>query len=206
MSALEHDFSDRRTAPRIRIDGSMSALIGRGDGELIDLSRRGAKVRHTSLVRRGSTVRISFQCAEGRFSANAEVLASRVIAIGANGTTYESRVRFVNVDAESQTTLDRSLEAIAVRDMRKWVANLHGWSEESATATPPPITGAFLRCRLLGNRWEVKCTSTTAQPPDGFVVAATTPDAEIVTLCATYFRADEDARTTIRKIAAAALE
>ncbi|HYH07877.1 MAG TPA: PilZ domain-containing protein [Thermoanaerobaculia bacterium] len=206
MSALEHDYSDRRAAPRVRIDGSISALIGRGDGELIDLSRRGAKIRHTSLVRRGSAVRISFQCAEGRFSANAEVLASRVVAIGESGTTYESRLRFANVDAESQQTLDRSLDAISVRDMRKWVANLRGWSDESSAPQAPVIAGAFLRCRLVGIRWEVKCTSSTEQPPDGFVVPAHTPDAEIVTLCDTYYRADEDGRHTIRMMAAAAVE
>lgn len=206
MTALEHDYSDRRSAPRVRIDGLVSALIGRGDGELVDLSRHGAKIRHTSLVRRGATVRISFQCVEGRFSANAEVLASRVLAIGGNGTTYESRVRFASVDAESQRTLDRVLEAVSVRDMRKWVANLRGWSEESSAPVTPTLSGAFLRCRLLGTRWEVKCTSTAAQPPDGFVLPAHTPDAEILTLCDTYYRADEAGRATIRMMAAASVE
>jgi hypothetical protein len=206
MSALEQDYSDRRRAPRVRIEGTMSAIFGRGDGELVDLSRRGAKIRHSSVVGRGATVRLTFQCGDGRFSANAEVLASRVIAIGGNGTTYESRLRFETVDDESQQTLDRVLEGVTVRDMRKWVANLHGWSDESTLPATPTLSGAFLRCRLLGARWEVKCTSTAAQPPDGFVVPAHTPDAEILTLCDTYYRADEAERETIRAMAAAAVE
>ena len=62
MSALEYvSPSDRRTAPRIRIAGEVPVLIGRGQGVLMDLSERGAKVRHRTVVRRGGSIRISIE-------------------------------------------------------------------------------------------------------------------------------------------------
>lgn len=205
MSALETDLSDRRRAERVRIDGKIPALIGRGDGQLIDLSRSGAKIRHTTLVGRGATVRVSFQCSERRFSASAEVLASRVVTIGGGDTQYESRLRFTAIDPGSDATLERALEAIATDDMRKWVANLRGWSDDAAPQLHA-TRASFLRCRLAGTRWEVKCTTSPTQPEDGFLLPATTPDSEVITLCSTYLGADDEARRAIRLMAAAAVE
>lgn len=211
MSALEqgslNDY-ERRSTPRLRVAGTIPALIGRGEGVLIDLSERGAKLRHSTMVRRGAVLRVSFEWDRSRFSASAEVLASRLVSLGDEKTPamYESRLRFTNVDTAAAQVLARTLDAIAGRDARRWVANLRGWSDEIASNVTQLTSASFIRCRLAGIRWEVKCTRDATQPEDGFVLPSTLDDNEIVKLCADYLRADSDGRHVIRLLAAAAVE
>ena len=214
MSALEQgsiDINERRSAPRLRVAGTIPALIGRGAGFLVDLSERGAKIRHSTMVRRYATVRIAFTWEGAQFSASAEVVGSRVVSIGSadQPTMYESRLRFLAVSPEAQRVLSRTLDSLAGRDMRRWVANLRGWHDEidrTPAPAPAPAGTGYLRCRLVGMRWDVKATNELAQPADGFLLPAGIDDNEIVKLCADYLRADTDGRQVMRLMAAASVE
>jgi len=212
MSALEQgsiDINERRSTPRLRVAGTIPALIGRGAGFLVDLSERGAKIRHSTMVRRGATVRIAFDWERAHFAASAEVVGSRVVSIGSadEPAMYESRLRFLALPPEARLVLSRALDSLAGQDMRRWVANLRGWGEEiDHTPAPAPVATSYLRCRLLGTRWEVKATNERTQPADGFLVPAGIDDNEIVKLCADYLRADTDGRRVMRLMAAASVE
>jgi hypothetical protein len=208
VSALEqlaYTSRNRRSAERLLVAGSVVVIFGRGEGRLVDLSQRGARIRHSAPVRRGAAVRVSFEWQHARFSATAEVLSSRMVSIDA-GLSYESRVRFTFVDDESERVLAIALEGIAGRATRRWVANLHGWSDESHPEPTPFPTNSYIRCRLLGNRWEIKRTTDPIQPVDGFAVPSDSPDTGIETLCDNYSRGNADERLLIRLLAAAAIE
>jgi hypothetical protein len=207
MSAIQpltDDSQDRRRAERLRVAGTIAVIFGRGQGVLIDLSQRGARIRHSSPVRRGASARLSFEWERLRFSATAEVLAARVISLGA-GPSYESRVRFTAIEPDSESVLAVALAGIAGQNVRRWVANLRGWNEDSQSPVAQP-TGSYIRCRLHGGWWERKCTSDTTQPADGFLLPSDSIETEIATLCDSYARADEDERQMIRTMAAAAVE
>ncbi|HKR62962.1 MAG TPA: PilZ domain-containing protein [Thermoanaerobaculia bacterium] len=215
MSALEQTpypistpVAERRTAPRLRVTESLPVFVGRGVGTLVDLSATGARVRHAVQAQRGSNVRLTFEWHGERFGATAEVLSSRVVSLG-NGespTIYESRLRFRLLTDAARDLLDRVLVAIENEDVRRWVANLRGWNAgESASPARIPIKGSYLRCRLLGRRWERKWTQDASQPNDGFVLPETTGPRDVDELCATYENADDDGRNLIRLIAAASL-
>ena len=208
MSALELEqfpFSNRRTTERLRVAGSIAVVFGRGEGMLVDLSPHGARIRHFAPVRRGAAVRVSFEWEEARFSATAEVLASRMIRLGL-GPSYESRVRFTVVDESSEQVLAAVLDTIAGRNTRRWVANLRGWSDELQPDATPLVHNSFIRCRLHGNRWEIKRTSDRVQPEDGFLLPSESSDADIETLCDNYSRGNDDERRFIRVMAAVAVE
>jgi len=209
-AALENvtlNGAERRIASRLRIGGTVGIRIGRGEGVLVDISEHGARVRHQTLVVRGARVRVSFDDDDRRFSASAEVLASRVISLGAvDGTTYESRLRFTGIDAESAAVLALTLESLAGRDIRRWVANLRGWSDGTTTDAARLTTGTYLRCRLLGRWWERKWTRDTVQPADGFLLPAGIDESEIRTLCDTYESLDPEGRRVVRLMAEAAVE
>ena len=185
MSALEQGSpatQERRISQRFHIAGTVPVVMGRGEGVLIDLSEHGA-----------------------RFSATAEVLAVRVVSLG-NGPSYESRVRFTDLNPDSQTVLLAAIDGIVGRDVRKWVNNLRGWTDDVQTTTAPLPAGTFIRCRLHGSWWERKVTSNTAQPAEGFLLPAETSEAEIETLCKTYVRGNEDERNMIKLMSGAAVE
>lgn len=209
MSALEMTSLERRQEPRLRPASVIRVSVGRGSGTISDLSRGGTRVRHTLPVRRGAQVRVAFRWQEEQFDAMAEVLASRVASLGDNAggaTVYESRFRFVQLSPGSREVLGRVLDALSNRDLRRWVANLHGWSEDANNAQDASQCGAFLRCRLIGRMWKKKWTHDQTQPDDGFLLPASVNADELSTLCEAFENADDDGRHLIRLMADAVVK
>lgn len=212
MSALEQtplpSSSDRRRSDRTRLDRVLHALVGRYNGLFVDLSMRGAKIRHEGALRRGATTRIAFTWERERFSATAEVLASRVVSLGTRdgeSATYESRFRFVTVDDGSSALLARVLVAMSNDALRTWVGNLKGFEEPAGLRSTPGAAG-FLRCRRVNQRWEKKWTRNTAQPADGFLLPAGTAAAEVDALCKAWESMDDDGRRLLQLTASAVVE
>lgn len=197
---------DRRRFTRHRLTEPVPVLIGRGEGLLVDVSANGARVRHDAAAVLGARVRITFVWDGRRFEATGEVLACRVVALGQRAR-FESRLRFVSINEPSQEVLARVLTDLLDRDLRKWVANLHGWREDAAgmqhdSASAP----GFIRCRYVGGRWQQAATREASMPPDGFVVPAGTAPAEIRSLCKTWESSDEEGRTLVRLITEAVVK
>lgn len=128
MSALEQTplshpkpIAERRDTSRLRIANHIFVLVGRGEGVLVDLSTRGARVRHAVQARRATNVRVSFNWENERFAAMAEVLSSHVVALGYGEvpTLYESRLRFRLISENDEQILDRVIAAIQFGSERK---------------------------------------------------------------------------------------
>jgi hypothetical protein len=209
MSAIEQlplPSDNRRAAERLRINSTVPVIFGRGEGVLVDLSQHGARIRHAGSVRRGALVRVSFVWDRNRIAGTAEVLASRVISLGA-GASYETRVRFTSFDDGAESALANALEGIAGRDARRWVANLRGWNEETTTEErAPKNNGTFVRCRLRGVWWERKNTNDATQPEDGFLLPADSTESDVAKLCDIYSRATNEERHFLRITAAVVVE
>jgi hypothetical protein len=201
--------SDRRGSARFKLVEPLTTFIGRGTGTLIDLSATGARIRHTCAVVRGAEVRVKFEWNAQRFEAVGQVLASRVSGIGPDGTLFESRIHFLRFTHDSSTVLERALADFGEGNLRKWVANLRGWTElESAaladeTQTQPVRT--FVLCRYVNKRWEQRVTHQPAPPADGFTVAIGTEPSEIRALCRTYEGSDVEGRRLLQLLTGAVL-
>lgn len=213
MSALEQtplpSSSDRRRAERMKLDRVLHALVGRHDGVFVDLSVRGARIRHGGALRRGATTRIVFLWERERFSATAEVLASRIACLGTRdgeSATYESRFRFVSMDEASSALLARVLVAMSNDALRAWVGNLKGFDDKPAGHRAAPGTAGFLRCRRVHMRWEKKWTRNPEQPPDGFLLPAGTAPSEVNALCEAWESMDDDGRRLLQLTATAVVE
>ena len=212
MSALEQTplpSSDRRRSDRTQLDRVLHALVGRHNGLFVDLSMRGAKIRHEGTLRRGATTRIVFTWERERFCATAEVLASRVVSLGTRegeSATYESRFRFVTIDDGSSALLARVLVAMSNDALRTWVGNLKGFEDVPSGLRTTPGASGFLRCRRVNTRWEKKWTRNTAQPADGFLLPAGTAPAEVTALCEAWESMDEDGRRLLQLTASAVVE
>lgn len=102
---------ERRKSRRLRLPSHLPARIGRRDGILVDLSTRGARVRHAGSLELGTELRLSFVYDQMRFSASARVLASRVVGFGAaGGTLYESRLSFGDLPEEMMDVVKTLLQ------------------------------------------------------------------------------------------------
>lgn len=206
MSALAEfpEVIERRKTERLRPSTTVRVNIGRGCGMLLDLSDGGMRARHTGAVARQSQVRVTLNWQSERFYADAEVLSSSVAGLGDGetaATIFESRFRFVHMSEYSKSVLNRVLAAISSRELRGWVANLRGWSDESRGTSRSPETEAFIRCRLIGMRWQTKWTHDTVQPENGFLLPASINPQELTKLCETYNQADAEGRHLIRVMA-----
>ena len=199
--------SERRIGRRIRLDRVLPARIGRHDGTLVDLSMRGAKIRHAGSLQRGATVRITFPWDRVRFSAVAETLSSRILALGMGkdaSPMYESRLHFVYIDPAAFRLLQRVLSALEDEMLRTWVGNLYATGETIRLL--PPVACGFLRCRPVGTGWETKWTREKTQPEDGFLLPAETDSSDLRTLCRAWESMNKDSRHLVRLIAAAVVE
>lgn len=217
MSALEQAplptsdrrRSDRRRGDRTTLDRVLHAFVGRHAGVFVDLSMRGAKIRHAGALSRGAMMRIVFMWERERFCATAEVLASRIASLGmreGESATYESRFRFVSIDEGSSALLARVLIAMSDDALRSWVGNMKGFDEKPAARPATPGAVGFLRCRRVGMRWEKKWTRNSAQPPDGFLLPAGTTPAEVNALCAAWDSMDDEGRRLLQATASAVVE
>lgn len=213
MSAIEQlplpsRAAERRRSDRTRLQRVLNALVGRHEGTFVDISLRGAKIRHPGALPCRSAVRISFHWERQRFCASAEVLASRIVSLGTREgepATYESRFRFTVMTPESLDLLARVIAAVGNEELRTWVGNMKGFGDGVHLAAPVRAHG-FVRYRHRFGTWEKKWTRDTTQPPDGFVLPAGTSPAEVAALCRTWEGMDADGRHLLRLTASAVVE
>ena len=203
MSALEQSSIqtaiERRRSERTQVNRVLRARTGRHDAFLVDLSMRGARIRHEGLLRRGATVRLAFGWEDARFDGAVEVLASRIVTLGAHENqpaVYESRVRFASMTADAMELLARVIGGLAAEELRTWVGNLQGDNAPLSHGGPQPL--GFIRCRYVHRRWEMKWTREASQPSDGFTLPAGTARAEVDALCAAWEGMDDDSRHLVR--------
>jgi hypothetical protein len=200
--------NERRKAPRYRPGIILSALIGRHDAIVADLSVCGAKVYHFCAIQRGEVVRFSMHHGDRVFSSLARVLASAVEALGtgpSGAPTYESRLQFVDIGQNEKSILTSLLIDLQERQAERWVRNAKG---DYAPEPPVPRVGAYYTRLQWNGRggWLVIATRDPKQPENGLTVPADTRPSERKLICDVYERADRDGRQLIRQIAAAACE
>lgn len=202
--------SDRRGGERFRLTQMIPTRIGRGEGELVDLSMGGARIRHSVGLRRGTRTRVRLTWKDENVTLTATALASRVVGLkraNDGATVFESRVEFSNLSRHESDVLSHLLGALQNHDLWACVANMNGWSEEmAAPARRGNHEGLFLQCRRNGNSWLRKWVSDATLPEDGFVLPAATPEEEIELMCQTFERLDDDGRHLLRLMSAAAVE
>lgn len=198
---------ERRGSHRLRLTVPLPACLGRTDGVLIDLGRRGARFHHEKALAPGVELRLTFEWPGGPFRVRARVLSSRLIAVGSRQTRFESRLQFLQVPPGSNAVLQRVITTLTDQQLRQWVANMMGEWQVPPSAEPAGTARARLRFRLLNGHWDTQpAAAGEGPPPDGFIVPASMEPGEISILCAAYQSLDRDGRQLLRLFASAALE
>jgi hypothetical protein len=105
-------MEDRRRSGRFEPVMQIPARVGRRSGFVMNVSHRGARVRHPGALKPSEVVDLAFPCAGGQFFSRARVLSCRAMPIkDADGNmVFESRFAFVNPSAEGMALLEEMLK------------------------------------------------------------------------------------------------
>jgi hypothetical protein len=103
---------DRRRSGRFEPLMQIPARVGKRNGMVLNVSHRGARVRHPGSLKPNEVVDLAFPYADGQFSSRARVLSCRVVPLkDPDGVlVYESRFVFVNPSPEAMALLEKLLQ------------------------------------------------------------------------------------------------
>jgi hypothetical protein len=117
-------------------------------------------------------------------------------------------VRFTKAIGDSETHLEDFMATFVGRILAAQKANAAGEHRTPAPTILEQLGGArrsrtpgYVSYRLKDGSWWRVPTSSSAQPEDGFTVAAHEDEEEIETLCRAYEQADDEGRQLIRLVA-----
>jgi len=238
MRSQDEGSPERRKKVRVRLARSIVARLGTIGAVLIDISESGSRLEHYSPLQTGKRIRLRFEWEKKAISVDCQILSCGVrrFASGEEGlTVYQSRLMFIDVDAESLAILKQMVSAFIGRALAEQVANARGIgpvlergampifqsgvlttnvaetikAAENRHLIPEKILTkeqGFITCRLVRNQWQKKWTRVAEQPEDGFTVRAAEPVDQIDKLCQTYRSADQPGREFIRLLARLSIE
>jgi len=105
-------MDDRRRSGRFEPLIQIPAKVGRRDGVVLNVSHRGARVRHPGSLTPSQVVELSFPCAGGQFYSRARVLSCRAVPLKEPSglMVFESRFVFANPSAEALALLEKLLD------------------------------------------------------------------------------------------------
>lgn len=194
---------ERRQESRWRLTFPLQAKLGRCTGQLINLSMKGARLRHAHAVCPCSDAVLSFHWGDETFKTSVRVLATGLRPADGQAL-FESRMRFYDVPQASQELLERVIATLTDQQLRKWVDNLMGEPNKGWPATS--AASGLLRYRFLDGQWVTRPAKVDEPPPrDGFVVPASMDESELKVLCAAYRRANRDGQQLLRLFTQAAI-
>jgi hypothetical protein len=110
--------SERRKAPRILVAGRLGARARATlNIDVLELSRSGARIEHTDLLRPGATYTFELSPALGSLILTARVVHSTVVGTetasdGERHLRYQTGLTFVGTTAEQQAALAAILERL----------------------------------------------------------------------------------------------
>jgi hypothetical protein len=104
-------MDDRRRSGRFEPPVQIPARVGRRSGVVLNVSHRGARVRHPGALKPSEMIDLAFALGGGQFASRAKVLSCRAMPLkDADGQmVFESRFEFVNPSPEAKALLDQYL-------------------------------------------------------------------------------------------------
>lgn len=192
---------ERRRAVRVKPPVSVTAILGRVTGTLVDISPAGARVRHVGSLKTGGDVRLQFRYRTISVAVDARVLASTLVALG-GGARYETRLQFREVSEDARDCIAAFLAEVEELQQRVWIRNVQGYEPGPRTPTGP--VDSFLRITKVKGEWSEVVTTSREQPHEGFTVPIATTAEEIDLLCETWEIGDPRAHRLLQIMAAMA--
>lgn len=227
---------ERRKKQRIQLTRGIIARLGTLGVIILDLTDSGARVEHFTRLDIGKRARFRFEWEGCEIAVDAQVMSCKVhrFAHGDSGATvYQSGLFFSDYAGDSLTLLKDMVAKLVGRSLAEQVANARGigpviernmpvfrsgvvaasgldTNQESQKRFIPEtelvVDRGFVRCTLIGRRWDKKWTRSSEQPEEGFTILATESAEHVDQLCETYLNAGADERRLIQALAKLSVE
>jgi hypothetical protein len=188
---------ERRSEPRLKLTVMVVVSINRHQGNLLDISKRGASVQSFSSVKPDDRALFTLRFRNLKIELSGIVRGCRVVAINPR-PTYIARLQFVDVSETARESLDEFMRMIEEVGRRTWKKTKDGYSRR-ATGTPRAIIAVYTQLVKRESGWEEVLVFDPDQPEDGVTLPSGTPTAEIAHFCEMYDAADADGRTLLRQ-------
>jgi hypothetical protein len=188
---------ERRSEARLKLTVMVVVAISRHQGNLLDISKKGASVQSFAATKPEERVLFTLRFRNLKIELNGIVRGCRVVAINPR-PTYISRLQFVDVSETARQSLDEFMRMIEEVGRRTWKRTKDGYSRRN-TGTPRAIIAVYTQLVKKDSNWEEILVFDPEQPEDGVTLPSGTPTAEIAHFCEMYDAADKDGRTLLRQ-------
>jgi hypothetical protein len=188
---------ERRSESRLKLTVIVVVGVNTHQGNLLDISRKGASVQSFSAHKPDDRVWFTLRFRNLKIELSGIVRGCRVVAINPR-PTYISRLQFIDVSETAGEALDAFMRMIEEVGRRTWKRTNDGYSRRN-TGTPRAIVAVYTQLVKRDSNWEEILVFDPEQPEDGVTLPSGTPTAEIAHFCERYDAADEDGRTLLRQ-------
>jgi hypothetical protein len=188
---------ERRSEERLKLTVMVVVGISRHQGNLLDISKKGASVQSFAATKPEERVLFTLRFRNLKIELNGIVRGCRVVAINPR-PTYISRLQFIDVSETARQSLDEFMRMIEEVGRRTWKRTRDGYSRRN-TGTPREIIAVYTQLVKKDSTWEEILVFDPEQPEDGVTLPSGTPTAEIAHFCEMYDAADENGRTLLRQ-------
>ena len=185
---------ERRHFQRLSLSHPIDGWFGDYSVRLIDVSLNGAQIESDEPLPLGARALLRFYWRGHEVEVTAETVRNADSRSGLHFT--EESEKLAQLIGDSATEMLRALEANARGDRE---ANIVG--EETITSAWRRPASGFIRWTHHDGEWESAKCDGPDQPDDGFTVAASEPQEQVLMLCRMYECGDAEARRTIRMLA-----
>ncbi len=207
--------SSRRVASRIAFRMPRPGRFATREVVLIDLSLKGAGIRHQVRIAPGTKSTLRFRLERQYHEVQCELLRSKLELVNhGNKITqiYRSGLRFSALDDElagMKDALRKRIQRAVARQQADAFADpgLMSGIDEPSGSLPLDLLASwmesrpFVRCTLERGRWKKERSDSAEQPGHGFTVSAEEGEKEIDILCQAYQKSSEEQRRLIRLFA-----
>ena len=188
---------ERRSEPRLKLTVMVVAAVNRHQGNLLDISKKGASVQSFSAVKPDERALFTLRFRNLKIELIGIVRGCRVAAINPR-PTYISRLQFVDVSETARESLNEFMRMIDEAGRRTWKRTKDGYSRR-ATGPPRVIVAVYTKLVKSDSGWEEILVFDPDQPEDGMTLPSGTPTAELAHFCEMYDATDREGRRLLRQ-------
>ncbi len=233
--ARQRTGADRRKKKRIELSRGVIARYGTLGVVLRDITDSGARIEHYTRLELARKARFRVDWRDKEVAVEAQVMSCRVHRFApGEETIYQSGLMFTQYFDDALVELKDMTSTIVARSLAEQVANARGIGPVIEKNMPVFRGGSvvaegldpksdkankrflpesalvadrgYIRCTLVGRKWDKKWSRQPDQPEEGFTVSATEPSENVEQLCDTYEKASPEDRKLIRLLALASVE